>query len=223
MKALLLAAGRGERMGALTHNCPKPLLSIGKERLVERHLRRLKAAGVDEVVVNLHYLGSQIKAQLGDGRSYGVRIVYSEESSLLDTGGGARAALSLLGNDAPFLMISSDVVTDFDFRALTQLSPDLAHLVLVQNPAHHPSGDFSLNAKGAVLPGSALTYSGIGVIAPALIQSSTKACFAMREVLFPAAEQGRLTGCVHDGYWSDVGTPDRLQNTQADFEAGLCR
>ena len=207
MKALLLAAGRGERMGALTHNCPKPLLSIGKERLIERHLRRLKAAGVDEVVVNLYYLGSQIKAQLGDGRSYGVRIVYSEESSLLDTGGGARAALSLLGNDAPFLMISSDVVTDFDFRALTQLTPDLAHLVLVQNPAH----------------GSALTYSGIGVIAPALIQSSTKVCFAMREVLFPAAEQGRLTGCVHDGYWSDVGTPDRLQNTQADFEAGLCR
>lgn len=223
MKALLLAAGRGERMGALTHHCPKPLLSIGKERLIDRHLRLLKAAGIDEVVVNLHYLGGQIKEKLGDGRSYGVRIVFSEETSLLETGGGARAALSLLGNDAPFLMISSDVVTDFDFRALTQLTPDLAHLVLVQNPVHHPKGDFALNPMGAVLPGSELTYSGIGVIAPALVLAPTKTRFAMREVLFPAAEQGLLTGCVHDGYWSDVGTPDRLQRTQVDFEAGLCR
>lgn len=223
MKALLLAAGRGERMGALTHNCPKPLLSIGKERLIERHLRRLKAAGIQEVVVNLHYLGDQIKAHLGDGGAYGVRIVYSEETALLETGGGARQALSLLGDDAPFLMISSDVVTDFDFRALTQLTPDRAHLVLVQNPEHHSSGDFALNLNRAVLPGAALTYSGIGVIAPALVLSPTKVRFAMREVLFPAAEEGLLTGCVHDGYWSDVGTPERLQRTQADFEAGLCR
>jgi len=222
MKALLLAAGRGERMGALTDHCPKPLLSIGKERLIERHLKRLKAAGVEEIVVNLHYLGGQIKAQLGDGGSYGVRIAYSEEASLLDTGGGALQALSLLGNDAPFLMISSDVATDFDFRALTQLTPELGHLVLVQNPEHHPCGDFALKSNQAVLLGSELTYSGIGVIAPALIRSSKKVRFAMREVLFPAAEQGLLTGCIHDGYWSDVGTPDRLRDTQTDFEAGLC-
>jgi len=114
-------------------------------------------------------------------------------------------------------------VTDFDFRALTQLTPDLAHLVLVKNPLHHPTGDFALNPMQAVLRGSELTYSGIGVIAPALILAPTKAGFAMREVLFPAAEQGLLTGCIHDGYWSDVGTPARLQSTQADFEAGLCR
>ena len=125
MKALLLAAGRGERMGALTLDCPKPLLSIGKERLIERHVRRLKIAGIDEVVVNLYYLGHQIKSLLGDGAAYGLRVVYSEEASRLETGGGARQALSLLGTEAPFLMISSDVVTDFDFRSLTQKKPDL--------------------------------------------------------------------------------------------------
>lgn len=223
MKALLLAAGRGERMGALTLDCPKPLLSIGKERLIERHVRRLKIAGIDEVVVNLYYLGHQIKSLLGDGAAYGVRVVYSEEASRLETGGGARQALSLLGTEAPFLMISSDVVTDFDFRSLTQKKPDLAHLVLVPNPVHHDGGDFALTPTQSVMPGSDLTYSGIGVIAPALITSNAESCFAMREVLFPAAEQGRLTGCVHDGYWSDVGTPERLQATRADFQAGLCR
>ena len=223
MKALLLAAGRGHRMGTLTSDCPKPLLSVGKERLIERHLRRLKEAGIDEVVVNLHYLGHQIKAQLGDGQSYGVNIVYSEEATLLETGGGAKQALSLLGHKEPFLMISSDVFTDVDFRSLFEQKPALGHLVLVPNPMHHDAGDFSLNAVQTVLPGSEYTYSGIGVIAPALIASVSKSCFAMREVLFPAAEQGRLTGCVHDGYWSDVGTPDRLRATQVDFEAGLCR
>ncbi|MGE0486719.1 MAG: N-acetylmuramate alpha-1-phosphate uridylyltransferase MurU [Gammaproteobacteria bacterium] len=210
MKAMILAAGRGERLLPLTATRPKPLLEVGGETLIERHLRRLVASGCSDVVINLSHLGEQIEARLGDGSRYGARIVYSFEPGVpLETAGGIIAALPLLGT-APFVVVNADVWTDFDFATLPP-TPALAHLVLVPNPAHHPRGDFGLAdaivTRGADNP---CTYAGIGVYHPAMFAALPPGRRPLAPLLFAAVARGTLSGTRYDGRWFDIGTAERL-------------
>ena len=211
MKAMLLAAGRGERMRPLTDRTPKPLLVVGGRPLVAWHLQALARAGVEEVIVNLSWLGGQIRAALGDGRLFGVRIRYSEEGSPpLETGGGIFQALPLLG-PAPFLVVNGDTFTDLDLSALRLPAAADARLVLVPNPPEHPQGDFVLDGENVVdREGPRLTYSGIGIFSPALFAGCTAGRFPLRPLLERAIAAGRLQGQRHDGRWLDIGTPERL-------------
>jgi len=211
MKAMLLAAGRGERMRPLTDRTPKPLLVVGGRPLVAWHLQALARAGVEEVIVNLSWLGGQIRAALGDGRQFGVRIRYSEEGSPpLETGGGIFQALPLLG-PAPFLVVNGDTFTDLDLSALRLPAAADARLVLVPNPPEHPQGDFVLDGENVVdREGPRLTYSGIGIFSPALFAGCTAGRFPLRPLLERAIAAGRLQGQRHDGRWLDIGTPERL-------------
>lgn len=211
MKAMLLAAGRGERMRPLTDLTPKPLLQIAGRPLIAWHLARLAAAGIADVVINLSWLGEQIAAALGDGSRHGLRIHYSREPwPALETGGGIRQALPLLG-DEPFVLVNGDVYTDVDFSALNLSPGDLAQLVLVPNPVHHPRGDFHL-AAGRITEqeGERLTYSGIALMHPDLLAHAEPGRFPLLPWLLKAREAGRLGGMRHDGLWIDVGTPERL-------------
>ena len=221
MKAMILAAGRGERMRPLTDHCPKPLLAVGAEPLIGHHLRRLQAAGITEVVINHAWLGAQIEAWLGDGTDYGVHIRYSPEGAQgLETAGGIATALPLLGDD-PFLVVNGDVLTDIDFQAALTIAAQLsaggtlAHLWLVANPSHNPGGDFVLAADGAVSSagaGSALTFSGIGVYHPQLFaDTAPNQAAKLAPLLRTAMQQGQVQGSEHRGLWLDVGTVERLQ------------
>jgi MurNAc alpha-1-phosphate uridylyltransferase len=209
MKAMLLAAGRGERMGALTATIPKPLLDVGGERLIERQLRLLAQAGVADVVINLSYRGADIRAWVGERTSWGQRVRYSDEGEPpLETGGGIIAALPLLGN-APFLLVNTDVFTDFDFSELVDCSQDNV-LVLVPNPSHH-SGDFGLTDDGLVTQASPLlTYAGIAKLSPALFTVRDPGRQPLRPILEAAIDRAVLAGLRYDGVWEDVGTPERL-------------
>ena len=211
MKAMLLAAGRGERMRPLTDHTPKPLLIVGGKPLIVWHLEALARAGVRDVIVNLSWLGSQIRAALGDGRQFGVAIQYSEEGSPpLETGGGIFKALALLG-PAPFLVVNSDTFTDIDPGALRLPAAADAHLVLVPNPPQHPTGDFDLDGHTIVNRDvRPLTYSGIGIFSPALFAGCTAAAFPLLPVFKRAIAAGRLQGERHPGLWRDIGTPQRL-------------
>jgi N-acetyl-alpha-D-muramate 1-phosphate uridylyltransferase len=227
MKAMILAAGRGERMRPLTDTCPKPLLPAGGRPLIEWHLLRLAAAGIRDVIINHAWLGQRIEQALGDGARFGLRIAYSAEGEALETAGGiARArALALLG-ESPFLVVNGDIWCDFDFgRAHTiadrLLALDwLAHCVLVQNPAHHPDGDFGLQAGRlqADRP-PRLTFSGIGVYRPTLfdpVRAGERARLA--PLLIAAAAAGRAGAEFHGGRWTDVGTPQRLADLDAQLQ-----
>ncbi len=224
MKAMLLAAGRGERMGPLTAAQPKPLLSLGPETLIERHLRRLADAGIGEIVINLSWLGGQIRAAVGDVTPWGQAVAYSEEGEPpLETAGGIVHALPLLG-DEPFMVVSTDVVTDFDFTVLTGPGPGLGPgaepaagcLVLVPNPPHHPEGDFGMTAEGVLhREPPRYTYSGIGVLRPSLFRGLDPGITPLRSVLRPAARRGALRGIRFGGLWRDVGTPERLAEVTA--------
>lgn len=220
MRAMLLAAGRGERMRPLTDRCPKPLLEVGGRPLIAWHLRALVAAGITDIVINLSWLGGQIRDALGDGAAYGVRIAYSEEGEPpLETGGGIRQALPLLG-DAPFLLVNGDVFTDIDFASLALPGDSLAHLVLVPNPEHHPRGDFDLqDERIAAGAGDRLTYAGVAVLDPALLAGAAAGRFPLLPWLLRARDARRLTGQRHDGYWLDVGTPARLAELDARLRA----
>lgn len=211
MKAMLLAAGLGTRMGELTAGLPKPLLRIGNESLIERHLRRLKLAGIDEVVINLSYRGEQIRESLGNGVRFGLAIEYSVEGEPpLETAGGIINALPLLGDD-PFLVINADIVCDIDFGAL-QLTRGLGRLVLVPNPAHNPGGDFGIDDDGrATLESPLLTFSGISVLQAGLFAAYPPGRRALKPILDVAIGQRALYACRYDGYWLDVGTPERLE------------
>ena len=215
MKAMLLAAGRGERMRPLTDHRPKPLIEVRGQPLIVWHLRALARAGVDEVVINLSWLGAMIRDALGTGEAHGVRIRYSEEGEPpLETGGGIQRALPLLG-DAPFLLVNGDVFTDVDLGALRLPAGSLAHLVLVPNPPHNPRGDFDLRDGRIVgAPADRLTYSGVGIIDPALLLEAAPGRFPLRPWLQKALDAGRLSGQRHDGYWLDVGTPERLADLE---------
>lgn len=215
MKAMILAAGRGERMRPLTEHTPKPLLRAGGKALIEHQLDSLATAGVSEVVINLAYLGEQIPAALGDGHAYGLRIVYSREGDIpLETGGGIQHALPLLGAE-PFLVINGDVWTDYPLQCLCPpgLSPmGLAHLVLVNNPPHHPQGDFALSGGSLHLDGdTCLTYSGIGVYRPELFAGVRPGAFPLAPLLREAMRAGQVSGEHYQGAWMDIGTPARLR------------
>lgn len=225
MKAMILAAGRGERMRPLTDHTPKPLLPVGGQPLIAWHIQRLAAAGFGDIVINHAWLGDKIEAALGDGSRYGVRLAYSREATALETAGGIATALHLLG-EAPFLVVNGDVLTDIDFAALrpTLAALDgkqhLAHLLLVANPAHHPGGDFGLLADGRLSANAAdgigLTFSGIGLYHPALFAGTPAQQPAKLAPLLRAAmARGQVSGARHDGLWLDVGTVERLAEADA--------
>jgi MurNAc alpha-1-phosphate uridylyltransferase len=224
MKAMILAAGRGERMRPLTDNCPKPLLEVGGKSLLGWHLERLARAGFRDIVINHAWLGEKIEAALGDGSRYGVRIAYSPEGEALETAGGIAQALPLLGND-PFLVVNGDVWCDFDVgRAHTiatqlQLTQAQAWLVLVPNPAHHPAGDFALRGGNISDAGDArFTFSGIGVYEPALFSTVERGGKAkLAPLLRGAMVHNQVGGELHSGRWEDVGTPERLAQLDAEL------
>jgi len=213
---MILAAGRGERMRPLTDHTPKPLLRIGGASLIEHGIRRLEATGYHDLVINLGHLGDQIASALGDGSRLGVRICYSREPpGALETAGGIREALDLLGA-GPFLVVNADLWCD---HALTPpaLDPDtLAHLVLVENPAHNPEGDFGLDSGRVTLDASRRwTYSGIGWYRPELFARLPRGRRPLAPLLRDAIAAGRVTGEIHHGIWVDVGTPERLEALDA--------
>jgi MurNAc alpha-1-phosphate uridylyltransferase len=217
MKAMILAAGRGERMRPLSDRVPKPLLQAGGRPLVVGLIESLARAGIADLVVNVSHLGRVIEQELGDGSRHRVRIAYSREQEPLETGGGIAYALPLLGAE-PFVVVNSDIYCDFDFARLPAAAAAIrsgsvsAHLVLVDNPSHHPAGDFCLGDGRVAADGvRKLTFSGIGVYAPALfaeIPRGTKRQLAA--LLRPAMAAGRVSGEHHRGLWMDVGTPERL-------------
>ena len=224
MKAMILAAGRGERMRPLTDDMPKPLLAVAGKPLIGRHIEALVAAGFTELVINHAWLGKKIEATLGDGSRFGATITYSAEGDKgLETGGGILRALPLLtegDEDKPFLVINGDVVTDFDFRSLLQPQQipfdnfsldNLAHLVLVPNPAHHPAGDFSLDKNLVKNTGNTqYTFSGIGLYHPRLFADIHERIFPLAPLLRQAMDQGQVSGELYEGLWVDVGTRERL-------------
>lgn len=211
MKAMILAAGRGERMRPLTDHTPKPLLKVGGKPLIVWHIERLVAAGFKDLVINHAHLGAQIENALGDGSQWGVRIQYSPEEIALETAGGIANAMPLLG-DAPFLVVNGDVFTDIDFGALKLVSPNVAHLVMVDNPPQHAAGDFALSGGKLGVDGTEkLTFSGVGVYQPKLFAGITRGEAAKLAPLLKAAMgQGFVSGSHHQGVWHDIGTPERL-------------
>ena len=224
MKALVFAAGKGERMRPLTDHTPKPLLPVRGKPLIAWHLERLAAAGVSDVVVNIAWLADCFEPALGDGSRWGLRLHYSREGAEpLETGGGMLHALPLLG-DAPFLAVNGDIWCDFDFAALPREPRGLAHLVMVDNPDHHPRGDFALDTDGGLhADGEArLTFAGIGVYRPALLSDwrevigpapgaeASPPRFKLAPLLRAAMARGQVEGRHHRGEWTDVGTPARL-------------
>ncbi len=212
MKAMILAAGRGERMRPLTDHTPKPLLKVGGKSLIVWHLERLAAAGFKHVVINHAHLGEQIEAALGDGVAWGLHIQYSPEKIALETAGGIANAMHLLG-DAPFLVVNGDVFTDIDFSVLKLAATDLVHLVMVDNPPQHAAGDFALrNGRLAADGSEKLTFSGVGIYHPKLFADITPGEAAKLAPLLKAAMmQGLVSGSHHRGIWHDIGTPERLQ------------
>lgn len=208
---MILAAGRGERLRPLTDHTPKPLLRVRGKPLIVYHIEALVRAGVRRLVINLGHLGGQIRACLGDGRRYAAEIQYSNEGEhALETAGGIIRALPLLG-DAPFMVVNADVYTDFDFKGLARAPRADAHLILVDNPPHHPRGDFKL-IDGRIAPGAGkrLTYSGIGLYHPRLFHNLAPGKRPLAPLLRAAARRGRLSGEFFAGSWHDIGARDRL-------------
>lgn len=211
MRAMILAAGRGERMGALTANTPKPLLRIAGHYLIEHSLFALQRAGISEVVINVAYLGQKIMDALGDGSQYNMSIAYSVEPERLETGGGITKALPLLG-DEPFIVLSADVVCDYHLLDLPSEPLGMAHLVLVENPDFHPEGDFGLS--GAHVDRSATptyTFANIAVYRPELFQQSEPVFFPLSQLLLPAIDRRQVTGEVYRGLWYNIGNEQQLQ------------
>ncbi len=234
MKAMILAAGRGERMRPLTDVTPKPLLPVAGKPLIVWHLERLARAGFRVIVINHAHLGDQIERLLGDGAAWNLDIRYSPEPpGALETAGGIANALPLLGDD-PFLVVNGDIFCDWDFAHARRIAVDLAHLVLVDNPPHHPAGDFTLDGAkvgtgGTATAGSAasmgtakLTFSGIGIYRPELFAGIVRGQSArLAPLLRESMAAGRVTGEKHTGRWEDVGTPGRLAALDAELRAHL--
>ena len=227
VKAMILAAGRGERMRPLSDRVPKPLVEAAGRPLIAHLIERLARAGFTDLVVNVSHLADLVERGLGDGSRYGVHIAYSREEQALETGGGIAYALPLLGNQ-PFVVINSDIYCDFDFARLASAAAALssgtacAHLVLVDNPPHHPGGDFSLSGGKVSESGPRrLTFSGIGVYAPALFAGVTRgAKCQLAALLKPAMAQGAVSGEHHPGLWMDIGTPQRLAELERVLGSG---
>jgi len=213
MKAMILAAGRGERMLPLTEHTPKPLLCVGGKPLIQYHVENLVAAGFTELVINVSWLGDQIEAFFA-GRDMGCTISWSREAEPLETAGGIVQALPLLGGDR-FAVVNGDIWTDYPLQGLRQAPEGGAHLVLTENPAQHPAGDFCLQADGMLVPRDAdpaasSTYTGLGVYSVSMFAQARPGKQALLPFLQAAMAQGRLSGEHYSGKWFDVGTPDRL-------------
>jgi MurNAc alpha-1-phosphate uridylyltransferase len=217
MKAMILAAGRGERMRPLTDETPKPLLMAGGKPLIVWHIEALVRAGIRDIVINHAHLGRRLEATLGDGSRFGAHIAWSPEGEALETAGGIANALPLLGNE-PFIVINGDIACDYDLTRLAPLAGARrthglrAHLVLVPNPPHHPRGDFALRDGKVCAEGEPkLTFSGIGAYDPALFAGIARGAKApLAPLLRTAMEDGAVSGELHGGRWMDVGTPERL-------------
>src|SRR5690348_11304855 len=210
--AMVLAAGRGERLRPITDTLPKPLVEIAGKPLIVYHLEALARAGVSDVVINLSWLGEKIRAALGDGGRYGVRIAYSEEGPVpLETGGGIHRALPLLGPE-PFLVVNADVWTDMDLNRIPALDEDAdARLLLAPNPPHHSRGDFGLEGDRVVERDTErFTYTGIGIYRPELFAGCAPGKFPLLPLLKRAIAARRLRGELYRGEWLDIGSPDRL-------------
>jgi N-acetyl-alpha-D-muramate 1-phosphate uridylyltransferase len=211
MRAMILAAGRGERMRPLTDKVPKPLLQAAGKPLILHLIEGLAAAGFRHLVINHAHLGEQIEERLGDGSRWGVEIRYSPEGRALETGGGIFRALPLLGS-GPFLVVNGDIWTDLDFACLRLAEGRLAHLVLVDNPAHHPLGDFALQGTDVLAEGEPrYTFAGVGLYHPDLFRGCTPGAFPMAPLLRSAMAERRVSGEHFSGRWVDIGTPERLQ------------
>ena len=215
MRAMILAAGRGERLRPLTDKIPKPLVDIAGKMLIEYHLEALAGAGFREVVINQGHLGMLLPEALGDGGRWGIHIHWSDEQpEALETGGGIHQALPLLGK-APFLVINGDIWTDYPFARLRAVKCDWAHLVMVPNPEHNPSGDFSL--QGALLRQQGknlLTFSGIGVYHPRLFENCQAGKFSVVPLLRDAMDHHIVTAELYRGGWDDIGTLERLESVR---------
>lgn len=226
MKALIFAAGKGERMRPLTNHTPKPLLDVGGKRLIEWHIEKLAACGIRNIVINTSWLAECFEPALGDGSRWNVTLHYSYEGSEpLETGGGMLQALRIIGDES-FIAVNGDIWSDVDYAALPAEIPGLAHLVLVDNPAHNTAGDFVLAADGMVESDGPekLTFSGIGVYQPALLMNwhsiignakganETPPRFKLAPLLRDAMHRRQVSGEHHAGQWTDVGTPERLKH-----------
>ncbi len=221
LNAMILAAGRGERLRPLTDHCPKPLVEVAGKPLIEHMLDGLENAGVTRCVINLSWLGDTLRAHLQAAWRWDLECVFSDErEQRLETGGGIRKALPVLGS-APFLVVNADVYSDFPLARLARqvrVWPQrrLAHLVLVDNPAHNAAGDFALDAQGQVVDsGPGLTFAGLSVLHPDLFATAQGARFPLAPLLHAAIAQGRVDGEHHAGLWTDVGTPERLAQIRA--------
>ncbi|GEN23449.1 nucleotidyltransferase [Halomonas cupida] len=212
MKAMILAAGLGKRMRPLTDHCPKPLLPVAGKPLIVHHLERLAASGIEEVIINVSYRADQIIEALGDGHQWGLKIAFSREEAPQETAGGIAHALPLLG-DSPFVLINGDIWCDLDLSTLPALGDNLAHLVLVDNPPQHTTGDFHLDSAYRVhdCGGPRLTYAGIALLDPRLVDGLPDTCYPLAPLLRQAMAEGRVSGQHHHGQWVDVGTPERLR------------
>jgi MurNAc alpha-1-phosphate uridylyltransferase len=213
MKAMILAAGRGERMRPLTDNIPKPLLPVGDKPLIQYTIENLVSAGYVDIVINLAHLGQQIKDFFGNGQTLGANIEYSDEGETgLETAGGIIKAMPLLGN-SPFLVVNGDIASDFPLSSLRKINIDLAHLVLIKNPKHHPLGDFCLAENGVLSEQgpNKLTYSGIGLYNPELFTHAMPGKVKLGPILRQVMPDNRVSGEKHNGFWMDIGTPQRLQ------------
>lgn len=223
MKAIILAAGRGERMRPLTDHTPKPLLPVAGRPLIVHHLERLRAAGIIDVVINTGHLGEQLPAVLGDGSAWNLHIAWSlEPPAALETGGGIFQALPLLGPE-PFIVVNGDIWTDYSFaRLLLDAPTGLAHLVLVDNPPHHSGGDFALLDDGQVVEHETprLTFSGISVLRPALFAGCKPGRFPLGPLLRRAMALGQVSGEHYRGGWRDIGTPERLAELDRQLSMG---
>ncbi|HLY53703.1 MAG TPA: nucleotidyltransferase family protein [Steroidobacteraceae bacterium] len=220
MKAMLLAAGRGERLRPITDSLPKPLVPVAGRPLIAWHLTALSRAGIREIVINLSWLAERLRAALGDGSEWGVSITWSEEGPVpLETGGGIFRAVPLLG-PGPFLVVNADIWTDIDFAALALEEGALAHLVLVPNPPHNARGDFGLDGDLVVSRDSdRFTYSGVGLLRPELFHGCSGERFPLLPVLNRAIAARGVRGELHRGAWSDVGTAERLAQLEARLAA----
>lgn len=227
MRAMILAAGRGERMRPLTDKMPKSMLQVNGKPLIQYHVEHLVQSGILDIVINHAQFGDQIEGYLGNGKIWGARIAYSPEyENPLDTAGGIVEALPLLGEE-PFLTVNADIWTDFPFQQLLKLSEDLAnhranylaHIVLVDNPAHNAKGDFSLSDDRVLNEGdSMLTFSGISVFKPEFFKDCASGSTPLAPMIRQAVSQGRVSGSHYQGLWCDIGTPERLQELRQKYK-----
>jgi len=218
---MILAAGRGERLKPLTDKVPKPLIEVDGKPLVVYHLERLANAGYREIVINLSHLAGQIESALGDGSHFGLNIQYSREpEGALETGGGIARALVQLGS-GPFVVVNGDIFTDYPFSRLRAVKCDYAHLVLVPNPEHNPDGDFSLEGARIRNRGERMgTFSGIAVYHPRFFTDSGPGRYSVVPLLRETIDRHVVTGELHKGFWSDVGTVERLEEMRLMQENG---